>query len=137
MIHIISGTCGTSKGLKNSKSGWFDLPPKEEARLVRRKVAEYATVPVTSDPAPVATPQEPNTEPDPCVDTPKTGNAAEGQETAFLDPEQLSAMKLAELKALADEMGVDASGCKTKAEYVNAISAEEVIPGPTIEGPVV
>ena len=43
-----------------------------------------------------------------------------------LDEEQLKNMKLEELKALAKDMDLDAKKCKTKADYVALISAEEV-----------
>ena len=49
---------------------------------------------------------------------------------AHLDPAQLEEMKLDGLKQLAVDMGVDTTGLKKKADYVAAISAVEVIPGP-------
>ena len=43
-----------------------------------------------------------------------------------LDPEQLSKMKVDELKRLAADMGVDISNCKNKAETVAVLAAAEV-----------
>lgn len=41
-----------------------------------------------------------------------------------LDPEQLATMTKANLKKLAEDMGLDTSGCNVKADYVALISAE-------------
>lgn len=51
-------------------------------------------------------------------------------QTAHLDPEQFEEMKVDDLKQLAADMGVDTKGFKKKADYVAAIAAVEVIPGP-------
>lgn len=51
-------------------------------------------------------------------------------QTAHLDPAQLEEMKVDDLKQLAADMGVDTTGFKKKADYVAAIAAVEVIPGP-------
>ena len=59
-------------------------------------------------------------------------DAAAEDDASHLDAEQLSGMTVAELKKLADDMGVDVSKCKVKADYIAAIAAAEVEPGPTI-----
>lgn len=52
-------------------------------------------------------------------------------QTAHLDKGQLEEMKYDDLKKLAADMGIDTAGLKKKADLVEAIAAEEVIPGPT------
>lgn len=42
MIMMISGVYGGKDGLKRPEDGAFSLPPEEEARLVKRRVAVYA-----------------------------------------------------------------------------------------------
>lgn len=51
-------------------------------------------------------------------------------QTAHLDKGQLEEMKFDDLKKLAADMGIDTAGLKKKADLVEAIAAEEVIPGP-------
>lgn len=52
------------------------------------------------------------------------------EETTHLDRAQLEEMKVEDLKQLAADMRVDTTGFKKKADYVAAIAAAEVIPGP-------
>lgn len=52
--------------------------------------------------------------------------AGTGAVKGHLDAEELKQMKLADLKAVAEDMGLDASKCKTKADYAAMIAAEEV-----------
>ena len=52
--------------------------------------------------------------------------AAEGQETARLDPDQLQSMTLAELKKLAEDMGLDTSDLRKKSDVIDLITAEDV-----------
>lgn len=136
MIKIICGTCDTSLGLKTAKNGTFSLPAAEEKRLVSRGVAEY----VYPVPAPMedvetgAESPEPKTEPENEVQAgvilSEDETAAESlpeAKTGHLDPEQLMTMKLSELKAMADDLGVDDKGLRTKEDYANAIAAVEVV----------
>lgn len=58
------------------------------------------------------------------------------QQTAHLDRGQLEEMKFDDLKKLAADMGIDTAGLKKKADLVEAIAAEEVIPGPEDENEV-
>lgn len=51
-------------------------------------------------------------------------------QTAHLDTAQLEEMKVDDLKKLATDMGIDTTGFKRKADYVEAIAAVEVTPGP-------
>lgn len=55
-------------------------------------------------------------------------------QTAHLDTAQLEEMKVDDLKKLAADMGIDTTGFKRKADYVEAISAVEVTPGPETDG---
>ena len=56
------------------------------------------------------------------VDTPDQGNPSEGKETAHLDPEQLKEHTNAKLKELAEDMGIETSKLKTKAQLIAAIT---------------
>jgi hypothetical protein len=85
------------------------LPDAEAARLIKRGVAVEVVA----------------TAPEPVSDGEETVNTS-NLEVGNLDPEQLSSMKVEELKALAENMGVDVSGCKKRDEYIAAISAEPV-----------
>lgn len=51
-------------------------------------------------------------------------------QAAHLDTAQLEEMKVDDLKKLAADMGIDTTGFKRKADYVEAIAAAEVTPGP-------
>lgn len=79
-------------------------------------------------------------EPDAVVEDEATANAAvasgyfemvTGEDSAelltgTLDPEQLESMKLDDLKRLAAQMGIDTKGLSKKAEFIEAITAQEV-----------
>lgn len=53
--------------------------------------------------------------------------------TGHLDKGQLYGMKLADLKKLAEDMGIDTKGLKSKADFVAAIAAEEVEAGGIVD----
>lgn len=53
--------------------------------------------------------------------------------TGHLDKGQLDGMKLADLKKLAEDMGIDTKSLKSKADFVAAIAAEEVEAGGIID----
>lgn len=53
--------------------------------------------------------------------------------TGHLDKGQLDSMKLADLKKLAEDMGIDTKGLKSKADLVAAIAAEEVEAGDIVD----
>lgn len=64
------------------------------------------------------------------VTTPPAAEASQnGSEAAHLDPDQLQSMTVAELKKLAADMGIETKQLKTKDELVEAICAEDVVPG--------
>lgn len=64
------------------------------------------------------------------VTTPPDEEASQGgSETATLALDQLRSMTVANLKKLAADMGIDTKQLKTKDALIEAICAEEVIPG--------
>ena len=62
-------------------------------------------------------------------DTPAAEASQNGSETAHLDPDQLHDMTVANLKKLATDMGIDTKQLKTKDALIQAICAEDVVPG--------
>lgn len=62
-------------------------------------------------------------------DTPTAETQQGGSGTAHLDPNQLQDMTVAELKKLAADMGIDTKQLKTKDALIQAICAEDVVPG--------
>ena len=60
---------------------------------------------------------------------------ADDQEvTGHLAKSQLEEMTIQQLQNLAGDLGVDVTGCKKKAEYVDAIAAAEVTAGGAVDG---
>lgn len=60
---------------------------------------------------------------------------ADDQEvTGNLAKSQLEEMTIQQLQNLAGDLGVDVTGCKKKAEYVDAIAAAEVTAGGAVDG---
>lgn len=120
-IKVIRGGCGIAykdehgadrHALKTTEDGPFECDDQQAARLVSLGVAEYADKQQTAASARVeATPE----------DDEKT--------TGSLDPEQLKDMNINQLKKLAADMGADVKGCKSKADYIDAITAVEVEAG--------
>ena len=53
---------------------------------------------------------------------------------AHLDPDQLKELTNAELKKMAEEMGIDTAKLKTKAQLIEVITAVDVAPGPDEDG---
>ena len=137
MIKITSGTVRTSQGLKTSKDKPFTLPPEEEQRFIDRKVAArvYQEAPLE----PVATPPVASEGEGVDVNSSEGKPGAEGEETVGnLDADQLKKMKLDELKKLAEDMGIDTTGLRTKDDYASAIAAVDVVVEPdlSVEDPV-
>lgn len=103
--------------LKTPENGPFDCDETQAARLVDMGVAEYVARQVADeDPAPQPDAQQ--------QQEPTTGH---------LDAEQLEELTVAKLKELAEDMGLDVSGCKKKADYIAAIVAVEVELGPEVD----
>lgn len=127
MIKMISGETRIGNQTRKPADGWFCASPEMENRLVRAGAAVYAQ---KCDAEGVATL---------CageigigmgvMNPPASENAAEGVESAHLDPEQLGELTNAKLRELAEDMGIDTARLKTKTQLIEAITAEEVSPG--------
>lgn len=59
----------------------------------------------------------------------KANGAPEAPAVTHLDADQLAGMTVAQLKEMAHDMGIDVSDLKKKADLIDAICREEVIPG--------
>lgn len=59
--------------------------------------------------------------------------ADEQEVTGHLAKSQLEEMTIQQLRNLAGDLGVDVTGCKKKAEYVDAIAAAEVTAGGAVD----
>ncbi len=137
MIRITSGTVRTSQGLKTSKDKPFTLPPEEEQRFIDRNVA--ARVYQEASPKPVATPPAAPKAEGAVVNLSGDKPSTEDEETAANpDADQLKKMKLDDLKKLAEDMGIDTTGLRSRDDYAKAIAAVDVIVEPdlSVEDPV-
>ena len=104
----------------NRKSGPIDVDPEEAARLVEAGVAEY----VNDELAKAAkAPEAPAEETAPVEETEAP---AEETVTGHLDGTDLESMTFAELKVLAQDMGIETGKIKSKAAMIEAITAVEV-----------
>ena len=126
MIKMISGETRIGNQTRKSADGWFTAPPEVERRLVRTGAAVYAQ---EGGEEGVATLCVGENGIDLGENPPQSENAAEGAESAHLDPEQLGELTNTKLRELAEEMGIDTARLKTKAQLIEAITAEEVSPG--------
>lgn len=124
MIKIVKGVYGyvDKHGFvrpKDCNSDPFETSPEQEARLVKLGVAEYVGEPEKAEP----------------VNEPAQAQISEiGEEATHLDPEQLKELTNAELKTMAEDMGIDTAKLKTKAQLIEAITAVDVAPGPDEDG---
>lgn len=128
-VKIISGTYGCKiKGRivpKDLTSEPFELEDAEAKRLVSLGVAEIITEGVATG----GNGEETNP---PSVNLSNDENGSNGENegendiTGHLDAEQLREMTNKELKALAEDMGIDTSKMKVKDDYIQAIVAVEV-----------
>lgn len=134
LIRVINGTVGHRPKDKNGNPSVFveekrrgdppfDVDPEVAKRLVESGIAEYAEGTPTGA---VATPLGGELSSAPGENLSDGENAPEGQETARLDPDQLQSMTLAELKKLAEDMGLDASELRKKSDVIDLITAEDV-----------
>lgn len=129
LVKIISGTYGHRVGSKiepkdkNSKP--FELDDSEAKRIVALGVAEIVT-------GGVATPEKPQNASGTNSNPPENENGSNsenegGNDKPFnLDAEQLDGMTIKELKKLAEDMGIDTSKMKKKADYITAICEVEI-----------
>ncbi len=126
MIKMISGTTRINKQTITPANGWFIAPPEVERRLVERGVAVYAQECAAGG---GATPPVVGNDTDTGENPPQRETGAEGDESAHLDSEQLKELTNDKLRELARDMGVDTAKLKTKAQLIEAITAEDVTPG--------
>ena len=142
LIQITNGTYGHTPILPdgrksryvvpvNRKTGPIDVEPEEAARLVEAGVAEYVTdEPAKAAKAPEAPAEEPaDEEPEAPAEEPVAEELeapAEETVTGHLDGTDLESMTFAELKALAQDMGIETGKIKSKAAMIEAITAVEV-----------
>ena len=115
-IKVICGGCGIAykdehgadrHALKTVEDDPFECEEQQAARLVSLGVAEY-------------------------VDNQQTVISEEIEDTVengTLDPDQLKDMNFNQLKELATDIGADVRGCKSKIDYINAITAVNVAAG--------
>lgn len=135
MIKIISGTCRTELGLKNSSDQPFSLSKEAEERLVNRKVAAYVVQ------GAVATPPAGQEQDGAGVNSGTEENGNKGAQGGGEEKESENAltivdghyvkeelMKLTrpELNDMAKNLGLDGASCNNKGEVADLIVAIEV-----------
>lgn len=125
MVRMISGSTRIGKRTYTPADGFFEAATEAEQRLVLLGVAEYDAETVSE---PVATDAAPASGDDPCVDMPSEENGAESDTEAHLDAEQLQALTVAKLKAMAEEMGIATAKLKKKDDLIASITAVSVEP---------
>lgn len=128
-VKIKSGAYGLNTGdrviTKDRMSEPFELEDAEAKRLVSLGVAEIITEGVATG----GNGEETNP---PSVNPSNDENGSNGENegdndiVGHLDAEQLEEMTIKELKALAEDMGIDTGKFKVKADYIQAIVAVEV-----------
>lgn len=121
MIQMISGCTQIAGEIRSAKSGPFEASPQVEAFLVKRGVAKYAgempalapAFPMGDDAAELPpVPAQPD-EPAP----PDEINEADAETIDAAD------LTVAQLKDIADQMGIETKGLRTKAALLEAIEA--------------
>lgn len=128
IVEILCGGygCPTKTGVHTvSRGERCEVSDAEAARLIGLGVAKCAlSAPAAPETAPAEAPAvaEGN-------DTPAAETSQNGSEAAHLDPDQLHDMTVANLKKLAADMGIDTKQLKTKDALIQAICAEDVVPG--------
>ena len=133
-IEIVCGTYGyrpdgSLHPIPVSRGGTCIVSEEEADRLVSLGVAKV----IESVPEAVATPQEDDTEASAYADMPAVDVSALCG-SVVLDPDQLRALTVKDLRKLAGDMGCDLTGLRTKAQLIAAITAVEVEPGPEDDG---
>lgn len=128
-VKIKSGTYGLNTGdrviPKDRMSEPFSLDDAEAKRLVSLGVAEIITEGVATGGNGKET-NPPNVNPSNDENGSNGENEGGNDIDGHLDAEQLGEMTIKELKALAEDMGIDTSKMKVKADYIQAIVAVEV-----------
>lgn len=125
MIRMIFGSTRIGTEIHSTKSDAFAASYEVEKRLVSLGVAAYVTG-TGMTPAEVRAPAPQANETG--TNSPEETNSTEGEETGerTLDPEQLRTLSNAQLKKLAEDMGLDTSKMKVKADFVAAITSVSV-----------
>ncbi|MBO6266901.1 MAG: hypothetical protein J6M06_01580 [Synergistaceae bacterium] len=125
MIRMINGSTRIGLNLYTAASGPFDADAATEKRLVSLGVAEYVT---EKSPTPTETGAPAASSAGAGTSNPEETNSTEGEETGerTLDPEQLRTLSNAQLKKLAEDMGLDTSKMKVKEDFVAAITSVSV-----------
>lgn len=126
MVRMISGSTRIGKRTYTPADGFFEAATEAEQRLVLLGVAEYDAETVSE---PVATDAVPASGDAPGVDMPSEENGAESDAAAHLDAEQFRTLTVAQLKAMAEEMGIATAKLKKKDDLIAAITAVSVEPG--------
>lgn len=128
MIRMINGSTRIGLNLYTAASGPFDADAATEKRLVSLGVAEYVT---EKSPTPTETGAPAAGSAGAGTSNPDTENPTGGEKSGegHLDPEQLRTMTNAQLKKLAEDMGLDTSKMKVKEDFVSAIIAVPITPG--------
>lgn len=126
MVRMISGSTRIGKRTYTPADGFFEAAPEAEQRLVLLGVAEYDAETASE---PVATDAVPASGDAPGVDMPSEENGAESDAAAHLDAEQFQTLTVAQLKAMAEEMGIATAKLKKKGDLIAAITAVSVEPG--------
>lgn len=128
IVEILCGGygCPTKTGVHTVAHGErCEVSDAEAARLIGLGVAKCVfsapTAPETA-PADIPATAEGN-------DTPAAEASQNGSEAAHLDPDHLHDMTVVNLKKLAADMGIDTKQLKTKDALIQAICAEDVVPG--------
>ena len=128
IVEILCGGygCPTKTGVHTvSRGERCEVSDAEAARLIGLGVAKFAvSAPPAPEPAPAEAPAAAESN-----DTPAAEASQNGSETAHLDPDQLHDMTVVNLKKLAADMGIDTKQLKTKDALIQAICAEDVVPG--------
>ena len=128
IVEILCGGygCPTKTGVHTVAHGErCEVSDAEAARLIGLGVAKCAfSAPTAPETAPADVPATAKGN-----DTPAAEASQNGSEAAHLDPDQLHDMTVANLKKLAADMGIDTKQLKTKDALIQAICAEDVVPG--------
>lgn len=130
-IEIISGAYGhrpdgSVHPVTIERGQCCEVPEAEAERLIALGVARTAA---QSGSGAVATSTDGLNSNAPSVNTHSEENGAEGEKTAYLDPEQLKELTNDKLRELAEDMGISTGKLKTKTQLIDAITAVEVAPG--------
>lgn len=127
-VKIISGAygyrpVGSAHPTTIMRGETCDVTEEEANRLLSIGAAEIAEEAPTEE---VITAPDGKDESKAGEDTATQNNGTGSKEDAHLDPDQLSEMKFDELKQLAEDMGIDTKGMRSKASLIDAIVAVEV-----------